>query len=162
MRSASCILSALAVVGCSKPAVESNQRFSGEPATIARELTPAERRAAIDAMASAQSDGFESSPLVPAGEHGRWREVRSVVIAAVKVCEVAVVTERIVPGGLSFDLLAINDVPGSIRVTGSEAEGVTGVQVEMGTFGEHRELADRIVREFERELRRYSRLPRPK
>jgi hypothetical protein len=143
------------------PAVESNLRMPGEPSTIARELTPAERQEAVDAMASAQPPGFRAQPLEPAGANGRWRDVREVVIAAVKSCEVAMVVERPVPGGLAFDLRAIDDERGTMRVMGGEKEGVTGVQVEMGPFGDDRALADRIARAFERELRAYARIPRP-
>lgn len=162
MTRALAILLTLLVGACtSKPAVESNLRMPGEPSTVSRELTKEEQRQAVDAIASAQPPGFEPRPLQQAGERGRWREVRSVAIAAVKSCEVAVVVERPVPGGVQFDLRSINDEQGTMRVTGSEAEGVTGVQVDMGPFGEDRALADRIVKAFDRELQRYARIPRP-
>ena len=144
-----------------KPAVESNLRMPGESPTVARELTSSEQRQAVDAMAMAKPSGFTPTPLVAAGERGRWRDVREVAIAAVKSCEVAVVVQRTVPGGLEFDLRAIDDERGTMRVMGSQGEGVTGVQVEMGPFGEDRALADRIARAFERELRIYARIPRP-
>ena len=162
MTRACAILLALALVGCtSKPAVESNVRMPGEPATVARELTPSERRASVDAIASAQPQGFVPQPLEKAGERGRWRDARLAVIEAVKSCEVAMVVERVVPGGLEFDLRAISDERGTMRVMGSESEGVTGVQVEMGTFGGDRKLADRIAHAFERELHDLARIPRP-
>lgn len=162
MNRACAILIAIVFAGCaSKPAVESNLRMPGEPATIARELTPAERQATVAAIASAQPPAFAPQPLEKAGDHGRWRDVREAVIAAAKSCEVAMVVERAVPGGIAFDLRAISDERGTMRVTGSEADGVTGVQVEMGTFGDDRRLADRIARAFERELRSLGRIPRP-
>ena len=161
MRILPIILAVSALVACSKPAVESNERMPGEPSTISRELTRSEREAAIDAMASAQPPGLQTRPLESAGERGRWSEVRTVANAAVKKCEVALVVDRPIPGGIEFDLRAINDEQGRMRVTGSDADGVTGVQVEMGPFGDDRALADRIVQAFERELRRYARIPRP-
>lgn len=162
MRRARDILLTIALVGCSsKPAVESNVRMPGEPATVARELTSSERRASVEAIASAQPPGFEPRPLEKAGERGRWRDARAATIAAVKRCEVALVVERSVPGGLEFDLRAIDDERGTMRVMGSEAEGVTGVQVEMGSFGDDRKLADRIVRAFERELHELAGIRRP-
>ena len=152
----------ITLAACSpKPAVDTNVRTPGEPETISRELTASEQREAIGAMASAQPPGFVPQPLVKAGERGRWRDVREVVIAAVKSCEVAMVAERQVPGGRKYDLRAIDDERGILRVTGSEGEGVTGVQVEMGMFGNDHALADRIARAFEPELRDHVRIPRP-
>ena len=161
MSHARLVLPTLLLAACSTPAVNSNLRMPGEPSTIARELTHEEREAAIDAMASAQPPAFEARPLEPAGERGRWREVREVVKRAVKSCEVAVVVDRPTKDGLEFDLRSINDEQGRLRVTGNEVDGVTGMQVEMGPFGDDRALADRITKAFERELRRYARIPRP-
>lgn len=157
------ILLTIALAACtSKSAVESNVRMPGEPATVARELTPQERRASVDAIASAQPPGFSPQPLEKAGPRGRWRDVREATIAAVKRCEAAMVVDRPIPGGIEFDLRAIDDERGTMRVLGSEAEGVTSVQVTMGSFGQDRALADRIARAFERELRELADIRRPR
>ena len=149
--------------GCSQtpPAVNSNQRFQGEPSVVSRELTNDEQQAAVAAIASAQPPSQPSRPLAAAGPAGRWREVPAVAVAAAKRCEVAVVRSRAVAGGTAFDLRSIADQPGEMRVMGDEAHGVTGVTVTMGVFGEQQSLADCVRDSFEHELRRASAIARP-
>jgi hypothetical protein len=148
--------------------VDSNVRMPGEPATVARRLTTDEQARAVDAMATGEPPGFEAQPLARAGAAGRWSDVREVVIAAVKSCEIAMVRQdRLTDAsgaviGATFVLRSISDQPGSMRVTGSDATGVTGVEVSMGNFGEQKELARCVLDAFDRELRTAARIPRPK
>lgn len=160
MRLAPAIL--LALAACApRPTVATNVRMPDEPETVARELTPDERREVIAAIGQAQPPGYQPRPLEKAGPRGRWRDASESALQAVKSCEVARVNERPVPGGIELDLRAINDERGVMRVLGSEAEGVTAVQVEIGPSGNDRALADRIVSAFERELQLRARVPRP-
>lgn len=148
--------------------VDSNVRMPGEPSTVARRLTADEQARAVDAMAKGEPPGFEAQPLARAGAAGRWSEMRDVVIAAVKSCEVAMVRQdRLTDAsgaviGATFVLRSIDDQPGSMRVTGSDAAGVTGVEVSMGNFGEQKELARCVLEAFDRELRTAARIPRPR
>lgn len=148
--------------------VDSNERMPGEPSTVARRLTADEQARAVDVMVTAQPPEFEPQPLARAGAAGRWSEVREVVIAAVKSCEVAMVRQdRLTDAsgaviGTTFVLRSISDQPGSMRVIGSDATGVTGVEVSMGNFGEQKELARCVLEAFDRELRSAAQILRPK
>jgi hypothetical protein len=147
--------------------VESNVRTKEEPSTVARRLTDEEQSRAVDAIASAQPPGFEAQPFARAGASGRWSDMREVVVAAVKSCEIAVVRQdRLTDAsgaviGASFVLRSISDQPGSMRVIGSDATGVTAVEVSMGNFGEQENLARCVLQAFDRELRTAARILRP-
>lgn len=162
-------LCTLIVCACapSKMSVESNVRMPDEPATIARPLSEGEQRAAVDAMRSAQPANYQARPFARAEASGRWRDVRECVTAAVKSCEVALVRQdRLLDAsgaeiGAQFTLRSIEDQVGIMRVTGSEAAGVTGVEVSMGLFGEQGELSQRLLRAFQRELAGEARILRP-
>lgn len=147
--------------------VDSNVRMPGEPSTAARRLTAEEQARSIEAMESAQPPGSQPQPFARAGATGRWSDMRSAVIAAVKSCEIAMVRQdRLTDAsgaviGAIFVLRSISDQPGSMRVIGSDATGVTAVEVSMGNFGEQEELARCVLQAFDRELRTAARIPRP-
>lgn len=163
MRRLATTLACLVGACTTKPAdVTQNQRHAGEPSTISRELTEAERDEAIGAMRDSMPAGQVTSPLVTAGESGRWRDVDVAVNAGVKRCEVAIVRQRAIPGGKAFDLRSITDQPGEMRVLGDEAQGVTSVTVVMGVFDEQRTLAGRVREAFFVELGRLAAMPRPR
>lgn len=148
--------------------VQSNVRMPGEASTVARPLSGPEQAAAVDAMRTAQPQGFEAQPLVRAGASGRWSDVRRAAIDAAKGCEVAVVREdpwKDASGaviGTTFTLRSIRDETGTMQVRGSEATGVTAVQVSMGLFGEREALAKDLLRAFDRELSQAARILRPR
>jgi hypothetical protein len=148
--------------------VDSNVRMPGEPSTVARRLTAEEQARSIEAMDSAQPPGLEPQPFERAGATGRWSEVRNVVISAVKSCEIAMVRQdRLMDAsgtviGATFVLRSISDQPGSMRVIGCDATGVTAVEVSMGNFGEQEDLARCVLDAFDRELRAAARIPRPR
>jgi len=163
------ILSALLLSACTNDdmSVDSNVRMPGEPSTAARRLTAEERERSVEAMASSQPADFKPKPFTRAGVTGRWSEVREVVIAAVKSCEIAIVRQdRLTDAsgaviGATFALRSIGDQPGSMRVIGSDATGVTAVEVSMGFFGEQEDLARCVIDAFDRELGIASRILRP-
>ena len=163
------ILSALLLSACTNDvmSVDSNVRMPGEPSTVARRLSAEEQQRAMEAMASAQPADFKPQPFTRAGTAGRWSDMRNAVIAAVKSCEIAMVRQdRLMDAsgtviGATFVLRSIGDQPGSMRVIGSDATGVTAVDVSMGNFGEQGDLARCVLDAFDRELRTAARIPRP-
>jgi hypothetical protein len=163
------ILIPLAVVACApdQSSVESNVRMPGEPSTVARTLTETEQHAAVEAMQSAQPADYVARPLARAGARGRWTDVRDCAILAAKDCEVAMVRQDPLRDGSGavigtlFTLRSLHDQVGTMRVTGSESAGVTGVEVSMGNFGEQGELAQALLRAFQRELADEARILRP-
>ena len=163
------MLACLSLVACSTPmTVESNVRMKGEPPTIARALTAPEQVEVVDAMRSAEPAGFEAQPLERVPAPGRWGDARRSATLAAKSHEVAVVREEPLrdPGGrligFVFMLRSIRDETGWIRVRGSEAEGVLGVEASMGLFGQDGDLARNLCESFRREQIEAGSIPRPR
>lgn len=153
----------LVATACKTPeAVESNVREPGESPSINRRLSEEEQHAMVDAMAAAQSPAQREAarPLQAAGDAGRWSDVPTVVRKAASDCEIGVVREDRIEGGLQYQLRTIGDEPGTLVVKGDRANGVEAVEASIGEFGQRRSQADRLVQAFHRRLREWARVPR--
>lgn len=156
-------LALVMLASCSSPyAVESNVREPGEPASINRRLSEEQQAALVDAMADAQTPRQREAAreLQRAGEAGRWSDVPEVARKAASDCEVGVLREDRVDGGLRYRLRTIEDDSGTLTVMGDAARGVISVQASIGEFGQRKDWSERLERAFFRRLREWASVPR--
>lgn len=137
-------------------------REPGEPASVNRRLTPEQQQGIVAVFADAQSPVQREAarPLETAGEAGRWMDVPAVARKAAGDCEMGVLSEDRIEGGLRYRLRSIQDDPATLTVTGDEAHGVISVQASVGDFGQRADQARRLERAFRSRLREWSRVPR--
>ena len=153
----------LSLAACHSPySVESNVREPGEPVSVNRRLTPGQQQEIVDVLAQAQSSAERQGarPLEPAGEAGRWVDVPVVARKAASDCEMGVLGEDRIEGGLRYRLRSIQDDPGTLTVLGDQAHGVISVQASIGDFAQRTDQAGQLERAFRSRLREWSRVPR--
>jgi hypothetical protein len=161
-RACLCFIS-LSLAACHSPyAVESNLREPGEPASVNRRLTGEQQEGIVDAMVRSQSLAQREAarPLAPAGDAGRWVDVPVVARKAASDCEMGVLSEERIEGGLRYRLRSIQDDPGTLTVMGDPQHGVASVKASVGDFGQRQEAARRLERAFRERLREWARVPR--
>lgn len=160
-------LAAIAVplAGCpsSQNPVLSNEQFPGERDDARLILSPQQDREVVSAMRSAVSDGSKPLPLERAPDGMRWSDVPLAVSIAAGKAEVGVVSsEQSADGNTwTFRLVTLESAPVSLVIERKPPPDMFLATATVGTFGERKADAERLLREFRMTVKDLGRKRKP-
>jgi len=159
-----CVLIAVVfLVACSTPApiVQSNEVFPGDLASVNRELTSAESQRVLHAMASTRSQkDIDGTRPLQTSSVGRWSDVYQAAVIGSRKVEMAVIAQFVLPDGLRFTIVTLNNDQGELVVKGDLAQGVLSASAILGLFGERTTSAQALVDSFYSQLHELGAIPR--
>jgi hypothetical protein len=142
----------LPVAGCpsKQNPVLSNERFPEERHDPQLLLTPEDRSAMVSAMQSTVEGGPAPLPLARAKGGARWSDVPLAASIAAGKAEMGMVSssESESKDTWTFSLLTLDSAPVSLVVVRRPAPDMFLATATVGSFGERRAEAERLVRNF--------------
>ena len=157
------LIAVVFLVACSTPApiVQSNEVFPGDLASVNRELTSAESQRVLHAMASTRSQkDIDGTRPLQTSSVGRWSDVYQAAVIGSRKVEMAVIAQFVLPDGLRFTIVTLNNDQGELVVKGDLAQGVLSASATLGLFGERTTSAQALVDSFYSQLHELGAIPR--
>ena len=145
--------------GCSRYAVTSNRLLPEEKNKAAQTiLTRSDQGAVLKAMASIGESS--SSPRSLAAKHGmRWSDVDNAVFYAVAETEMAITSRTEYEWGFEYQLLTIEEYPGTLRIIRTDDERVYDAAATIGRVVNQPQRAAALVEELRKQMIAFGRKP---
>ncbi len=145
------------------PIVNSNEVFVGDLACVNRELTQAQSQRVLQVMADTRTQqNIDNTQPLEKCPQGRWSDVYQAALIASRKVEMAVVMDFVLPDGMRFTIITLNNDSGELVIKGNAEQGVTSATATLGLFGERTEAADQLVHSFYSQLHELGSIPRPR
>lgn len=143
--------------------VLSNEQFPGEEHDARLLLDPQQDREVVSAMRTATSDGTKPYPLERAPDGMRWSDVPLAVSIAAGKAEVGVVSsEQSADGNTwTFRLVTLEAAPVSLVIERKPPPDMFLATATVGSFGERKAEAERLLREFRMTIKDLGRKRKP-
>ncbi|MSR45089.1 MAG: hypothetical protein EXS15_07035 [Phycisphaerales bacterium] len=156
------VVAIMCVAGCEpkENPVLFNERFPGEVYPPDVVLSQRQQGELVEAM-RATADGMPVAPLTSAPDSVRWSDVRSAANAAVTASEMGIADSTLLGETWTFTIKTQGGEPAKLTVERRDPPEMYLATAMVGTFGERFDDAERIVRNFRMEMRRYGALKRP-
>lgn len=165
MRIAALAALGLPLAGC--PAapnpVLSNEQFAGEEHDARLVLSPRQDREVVSAMRTATADGAKPLALERAPDGVRWSDVPLAVSIAAGKAEVGVVSSDQSADGntWTFRLVTLEAAPVSLVIERKPPPDMFLATATVGSFGERKAEAERLLREFRMTIKDLGRKRKP-
>jgi hypothetical protein len=152
-----CLLMALAVSatactlsGCSRQpyAAETNLALTVQERQQKQVFTSADARQAMAILESTAEGSRPIAPPAPAKQGLRWRDVPAAAGTACAEVEMVVVRRIDHDWGIEFQLLSVEEYPGTLNVRRRDDERVYEADAVVGVFGNHTGRAERLLKAF--------------
>ena len=91
---------------------------------------------------------------------GRWSDVYQAAVIGSRKVEMAVIAQFVLPDGLRFTIVTLNNDQGELVVKGDLAQGVLSASATLGLFGERTTSEQALVDSFYSQLHELGAIPR--
>ena len=146
------------VCGCARYAAESNQLFNEEADSSAVTILDTHELSAVEkAIGQAAADHIPVRTPHPATYGVRWSDVPNAVVYALDEVEMAVVSKREHDWGWEFQILSVEDDPGTLLVKRTNDERVYEATATIGGLIVQTERAQVLLNEFDKQMLAFGR-----